>query len=785
MNQRRFGIQLKIFFAFGLFILLVSVIGGWGINRYFTSVFRATIEQHQLREVTLLAKAMDDQCRFYLKNLQTVARQLRIQDSRDSRSAQAWLQQRKLLNDMFPNGTALFRTDGRLLTDNSLEFLGQERAQPFQTFLAGIGRTGHADISRAYVSPQSSATAILIAAPCLGEDGQIIAILAGSVDLLHDDFLGTISNYAFPSDNLLYLVGPDRALLTQPLGAKVFTAIGQLGPQELVNQALEGWDGGRQRATVVSPKAISSVKRLDPLDATLVASMPLSEAFSPIYKFRSFLTIGVTFVVLLSLLLAWLISHRLSENLEAVAAQIDSFAHLPAGSRTIQFQGNDEVGILASSFNGMIERIEKDDAELHLAKARTDEELAITKHILQRLVDPGLRALPPTFHMETRQTQRINGDACTYRQGLPGIHFGFICDATGHGLAAGVSTIPAVQAFLSMTNRDIPLETIYREINAKIRQMIPTGRFVCLMLLRLDMQSASLSVLNAGLPDAVLYPAQGQPRQLQSRNLPAGVVDGIGQPVVEHIAVSLGDRIFACTDGLQEVFGDRIDTFLRQQAGGLAFSKCQETIQGVLAEGEKDQEQVDDVSWSLWEVPPLEGLRLPEAPVVLVVDTLQTSFSLDLSLDPRQHQVREILPDCLRLLNNQGLPEAAGQLLAMALTEALTNAVDHGLLGLDSQLKEGGFEVYDAARQARLTALTEGTVALRIALRSGPQRLVREIVVEIQDSGPGFDWRAWQEGLEQDRPIASGRGLLILRSIASDFGFNEVGNSIHFTLPAG
>jgi len=781
----RFGIQLRIFFSFALFILLVSAVGGWAINAYFSSTYRASIANHQLAQVTLLAKAMDAQSTFYLKNLQAVARQVPLPVHQAPRSVGAWLENRWLLKGLFPNGVALFSPDGSLLAGTSLEFFGEQGTQAFQPFLADIRKTKQSGISKPYVSPLSWGVALMMAAPCLGEDGQVRAILAGSIDLLHDDFFGSISNYAFSASGILFLVGPDKELLMHPKSTRVFTTIGQSGSDDLVDQALEGWDGSGDRATFMGRNAISSIQHLQAMDALLVTSAPLADAFKPIYQFRWYLALGIALTVLASLLMTWLISNRLADNLEAVSTQIQSFGFLPVGNRTIQFQSNDEVGLLASSFNDMIERLDADGLELLAVKAQTDEELAITKHILQRLVDPGLRALPPTFHMETQQTQRINGDACTYRQGLPGIHFGFLCDATGHGLAAGVSTIPAVQAFLSMTTRDIPLETIYREINAKIRQMMPTGRFVCLILLRLDLHNSSLTVLNAGLPDAVLLPSSGKPRQIQSRNLPAGVVDVLEQPVVEQMAVVPGDRIFACTDGLQELFGEQIHALLLHQSAQVPFLECRKALQEALAQGETDQEQLDDVSWSLWEVPALEVLQIPEVPVAAPANDFQTTFSVTLTLDPHRHPVREILPDCLRLLNNQGLPEAAGQLLAMALTEALTNAVDHGLLGLDSLLKEDGFEAYDATRRKRLAALTDGSVSLRIALRSDSQPLLREILIEVEDSGPGFDWRAWQNGLDQDRPVASGRGLLILRSIASDFGFNEAGNSIHFTLPAG
>ena len=80
-----------------------------------------------------------------------------------------------------------------------------------------------------------------------------------------------------------------------------------------------------------------------------------------------------------------------------------------------------------------------------LLKEQSDsrQELAEVKHLLSRLAATDNPATPG-FHMETVQTRRVNGDACVYRQSIPGVHFGLICDATGHGLMAGVSTIPVL-----------------------------------------------------------------------------------------------------------------------------------------------------------------------------------------------------------------------------------------------------------------------------------------------------------------------------------------------------
>ncbi len=425
---------------------------------------------------------------------------------------------------------------------------------------------------------------------------------------------------------------------------------------------------------------------------------------------------------------------------------------------------------------------------LALAKSENDEEMLITKHILHRLVEPGLRAMPDHIHMETLQTERINGDACTYQQGLPGIHFGLLCDATGHGLAAGVSTIPAIQAFRGMVSRDIPLETIYREINAKLRKMLPSGRFVCLLLVRLDVHNGTLSLLNAGLPEAIFMNPKGKIRRFASRNLPAGVLDQVEEPVVEEVAVSGGERLLTFTDGIQEILGTE-DAYrvLTQGLGETPFNVHRFLIQESLNLGISTNEQHDDVSWALWEVPP----RAPAAPPRM--DKLQpvalahqsSPFAFELCFDPRQHPLREVLPDCLRLFSSRGVPSAMNQLLAMTLTEATTNALDHGLLHLDSALKQQGFEAYDAVRKERLASHESGTLTLRFRLYREPQGAITALGIEVEDSGPGFDWRAWEQAGAADAHQASGRGLMIIRSVASEMSFNECGNCLRFTLGTG
>jgi len=784
VKSRFLSIQIRTFLVFGAFISLTLAVTGWGVARYFESVAQRRIAQQQFDLVSLLATAMDDRITLYLGSLKAGAQEAPGGLPESSPAAARWLKDRPAIRDLFENGIFLFDPEGRILASNTKTPLSpalQEGLRPFFQALAVSGKDG---VSEAYRSESSGIPAVMMAAPLIGRHGKVRLFLAGGIDLSHDDFLGAIGNQRMPDTSYLTLIDGQDRILIHPNPARILTQIGRFGRLE----PRAGKEGNGERVNAGGTPTLTSVKHLKVVPWTLAASIPVTQAHAPIDRFRRYLKAAIAAAVALTLVLTWFLSHQLTENLESFTAQIESAAYRPAGERRIQIKAHDETAILVDAFNGLMARLDDKTVRLMQAKAEQDDELTLAKHVLKRLVEPGLQAMPSHLHMETLQTQRINGDVCAYREGMPGIHFGLVCDATGHGLTAGISTLPAIQAFLGMANRDIPLETIYAEINRKVHRMMPVERFVCLALLRMDTQNGTLSMLNAGLPDAILCSPGGGRRSFASRNLPAGIQAEPENPIVETVAVAPGDRLLAFTDGVLDLLrAEEADRFLLRGLEQCPLEIHLRAVQEALALSLGNQEPHDDVSWALWEMPTPSCARLQSAGTFSTPSDapLEEGMALELTFSPRLHGVRDVVPEVIRLLSSRGLGARDEQTLTLALTEALANAVDHGVLGLDSQVKEQGFEAYEALRRLRLAATREGFVKLTLHLRVMPLGPLREVGVEVEDSGPGFDWRAWEEGGYGNGPIPSGRGLLLLRALARGLAFNEAGNRIRFTLPCG
>lgn len=135
------------------------------------------------------------------------------------------------------------------------------------------------------------------------------------------------------------------------------------------------------------------------------------------------------------------------------------------------------------------------------------------------------------------------------------------------------------------------------------------------------------------------------------------------------------------------------------------------------------------------------------------------------------------LPFLLQLLLEvQGLREQGGALYTV-LAELYSNALEHGVLGLDSALKRDakGFAEYYRERSARLERLEEGHVRIHLALM--PEGEGGRLRIQVEDSGKGFDARQLP-AVQDGKVLLSGRGLNLVRQLAARCDLPEDGKGI-------
>jgi CheY-like chemotaxis protein/anti-sigma regulatory factor (Ser/Thr protein kinase) len=113
--------------------------------------------------------------------------------------------------------------------------------------------------------------------------------------------------------------------------------------------------------------------------------------------------------------------------------------------------------------------------------------------------------------------------------------------------------------------------------------------------------------------------------------------------------------------------------------------------------------------------------------------------------------------------------------MGTALGEALGNAVDHGCLELDSEVREEATAEYAKLRQERAAQHPYCDRKVRVTERITSD----QATYVITDEGSGFDVSSVPDPRHAENLLrASGRGLMLIRTFMDEVTFNERGNEI-------
>jgi CheY-like chemotaxis protein/anti-sigma regulatory factor (Ser/Thr protein kinase) len=152
--------------------------------------------------------------------------------------------------------------------------------------------------------------------------------------------------------------------------------------------------------------------------------------------------------------------------------------------------------------------------------------------------------------------------------------------------------------------------------------------------------------------------------------------------------------------------------------------------------------------------------------------TLETQFVLenDVSLVPPLVSYLEEGVARVRLCEPSGLV-----LLGVALHEALTNAIFHGNLELDSEMRENDEKRYYQLGKERV--VTPPYMDRRVHVTAKMSR--NEAVFIVRDEGPGFDPTTLPSPTDPSNlGKVSGRGLLLIQTFMDHVEHNASGNQI-------
>ncbi|RON65689.1 fused response regulator/phosphatase [Pseudomonas fluorescens] len=407
-------------------------------------------------------------------------------------------------------------------------------------------------------------------------------------------------------------------------------------------------------------------------------------------------------------------------------------------------------------------------------------EQRVAKAVFDKVAHSGCLSAPNIRYLQSPYAL-FNGDLLLAAYTPAGDMHVLLGDFTGHGLPAAVGAMPLAEVFYGMTAKGYGLAETLREMNAKLKRILPVDMFCCATLLCLSFQRRSVEVWNGGMPDGYLHRiASGEREPLAARHLPLGVLSPQAfDDRTEVHSMAVGDRVFLLSDGVldtsdasDQLFGvERLQqVFANNREPDQLFEDIERALQAFRGEARDDVSMVE------------VGLLAPAQvkPSTPVYSDSGQSCPLDwsVSFEFRGTTLKRFnpLPYLLQLLLEVHGLRVQGGAIYSVLAELYSNALEHGVLGLDSSLKRdaSGFARYYEQRNTRLESLQDGYV--RVHLQVTPRGEGGCLVIRVEDSGAGFDVaRVMERPLDGVR--LSGRGVSLVRQLGRNASWSDDGRS--------
>lgn len=415
----------------------------------------------------------------------------------------------------------------------------------------------------------------------------------------------------------------------------------------------------------------------------------------------------------------------------------------------------------------------KQNDELTFFRNSVEREHAIVEHIFSNALTNS-QAASKFFDFDLIPASTFNGDLFLIQSSPSGGIYCLMGDFTGHGLASAIGALPVATAFKTMSEKGLSISEMASTLNSILLKLLPGDMFFAAAIVEVNQSGHQLYIWNGGLPDLMLFSGSGDlKKRFVSRHMALGVLDDDEfEDDIEYIDADIGDRLIGYSDGVieltnsnQEMFGEEAFSAMVADQPDISVAQMNQTLDAFRGAAE----QLDDITIASFTCQSLETLEQD-------YEITPLPFSLDVELRGAQLKTVDPVYEIIKMISSQDGMQAVRSRLSTVLSELFNNALDHGLLKLDSKTKESsdGFFDYFEQRIEKLETLTEG--AIRITIDFSPQN--ETLTLSVTDTGAGFDTRNYHSGSETD---SFGRGLMLVNEFCETVNYSTQGNCVVVT----
>lgn len=355
-------------------------------------------------------------------------------------------------------------------------------------------------------------------------------------------------------------------------------------------------------------------------------------------------------------------------------------------------------------------------------------------------------------------------------------------DFTGHGLSAAIGAIPVSETFYNLSSTGYSIGDIVFNINKKLKETLPADFFCAACIIEADESFRSIAVWNGGIPDVVISSDDG-PIKVPSSHLPLGILnsDEFDRSVF-FTQLSHNNKIYLISDGVIEATNSNGEMYtqeklesvlLESQSSNESFTNIKQSIESFCG----DSIQRDDITLIEITSSPLDTLNNDSDVITSTATVIPAKWDLSIRLEAEALQHTNPCPLLIQsIMEIQGISSHRERIYTI-LSELFSNSLEHGLLNLDSSIKENpqGFLEYYNLREASLSTLADSYININI--RHTPTETGGKLIIIVEDSGSGFDLSK-HDANSPESINSYGRGINLVKSLCPILKYSNNGRKV-------
>ncbi|MBI5756153.1 MAG: SpoIIE family protein phosphatase [Nitrospirae bacterium] len=420
------------------------------------------------------------------------------------------------------------------------------------------------------------------------------------------------------------------------------------------------------------------------------------------------------------------------------------------------------------------EELEEKNRQLGHRNLELETHLDVARHFQQQILPLNTKDI---YGLKIRSfyqpIDKVGGDIfdiVPFKNGRVGI---FIGDVSGHGVPAVFLNIMLKMAFQTAVRDEIQPNKVLEKINSILQSFMHDENFITAIYAMFDTNNKLLYLASAGHPNGIIIRAGNKRIEtINSKGICIGIMDNVSY---EAKAVRLwpGDRIIFYTDGVIEI---------KNTKGGILGTEGLSDIAGRSSENNDMDKMLSRIVDEMYRFS--TGKTFEDDITILcleMLDSFQYSWpSGNLNIKDAVNTMIKPLTSILHCkMDTKEIKK-----VKVALSEAMSNALEHGNLGLHSFIMNEDLddELFDKLKKELLAnpAYSRKNVTVKYIIEGN------KITYAIKDDGNGFDRSNIADPTSPENITkCNGRGISLIKMCMDHVSFNEKGNEIRMVKKLG